>query len=66
MSNNNSLQGAKIAYKALDDKLALDIRVLDISNISSLGDYFIIASGSNSNQLKAMADEVDEKMFKNS
>ncbi len=64
MSNNNSLQGAKIAYKALDDKLALDIRVLDISNISSLGDYFIIASGSNSNQLKAMADEVDEKMFK--
>ena len=64
MSNNNSLQGAKIAYKALDDKLALDIRVLDISNISSLGDYFIIASGSNSNQLKAMADEAHEKMFK--
>ena len=63
-TNSNSLEGAKIAYLALDDKLAIDIKVLDISNISTLADYFIIASGSNSNQLKAMANEVDEKLFK--
>lgn len=64
MSNTNSLEGAKLAYAALDDKLATDIRVLDISKISTLSDYFVIASGSNSNQLKAMADAVDEKLFK--
>lgn len=57
-------EGAKIAYKALDDKLAIDIKVLDITNVSSLADYFIIASGSNPNQLRAMSDEVDEKLFK--
>lgn len=64
MKNTNSLEGAKIAYAALEDKLAIDIRVLDISKISTLSDYFVIASGSNSNQLKAMADEVDEKLYK--
>lgn len=64
MTNTNSLEGAKLAYAALEDKLAIDIRVLDISKISTLSDYFVIASGSNSNQLKAMADAVDEKLFK--
>ncbi len=63
-NNKNSLEGAKIAYAALDDKLAIDIKVLDISKISTLADYFVIASGSNTNQLKAMADEVDEKLYK--
>ncbi len=64
MSNTNSLQGAKIAYAALEDKMGIDIRVLEISKISTLSDYFVIASGSSSNQLKAMADEVDEKLYK--
>ncbi|MDO5389348.1 MAG: ribosome silencing factor, partial [Clostridia bacterium] len=64
MKNDNSLQAAKLAYAALEDKLATDIRVLDISKISTLSDYFVIASGSNSNQLKAMADAVDEQLFK--
>lgn len=60
----NSFEGAKIAYKALDDKLGIDISVLDIREVSVIADYFVIASGSNSNQLKAMADEVEEQLFK--
>ena len=64
MSNTNSFEAAKLAFLALEDKLAEDIRVLDISKISTLSDYFVIASGSNSNQLKAMADAVDEKLYK--
>ena len=60
----NTFEGAKAAYKALDDKLAVDIKVLEIKNISSLADYFVIASGNNSNQLRAMADEVDEQLYK--
>lgn len=64
MENNNVLNGVKAAYKALEDKLALDVRVLEISPLSVIADYFIIASGSNPNQLKAMAEEVEEKLFK--
>lgn len=60
----DTFEGAKVAYKALDDKLAIDIRVLEIKNISSLADYFVIASGNNPNQLRAMADEVDEQLYK--
>lgn len=46
------------AYKALDDKFGKDIVILNISEISVLTDYFIIASGSNTSQIQAMADEV--------
>lgn len=61
---DNILTAVKAAYKALDDKLALDIRVLEIKDISPMADYFIIASGSNPNQLKAMADTVEEAIYK--
>lgn len=56
--------GVKAAYKGLDDKLAVDIRVLDIREISPIADYFVIASGNNSNQIKAMADSVEEELYK--
>lgn len=52
----------KIAKKALDDKFGEDIVILNISKISVIADYFIIAEGSNINQVKAMADEVCEKL----
>ena len=54
----------RIACKALDDKKAKDIKILDISGVSVLADYFIIASGSNRNQVQAMADEAQEKLYK--
>ena len=56
---------AKLAVKALEDKKAEDIRVIDISNVSVLGDYFIFASGSNRNQIHAMSDEVERILGKN-
>ncbi len=52
----------KIAYNALDEKKADDIRVLDIHEISVLADYFIIAGGENRNQIQAMIDNVEEKL----
>lgn len=55
---------AKIAYDALADKKAGDIRVIDISQVSIIADYFIIADGSNPNQLQAMCDAVDEALHK--
>lgn len=57
-------EAAKIAEKALDDKLAEDINVLDLQGISNITDYFVIASGNNVNHLRAMADEVEQKLFK--
>ncbi|MBR0397608.1 MAG: RsfS/YbeB/iojap family protein, partial [Eubacterium sp.] len=40
---------AKIAIEAMEDKKAIDIKIIDIEKISTLADYFIISSGSNRN-----------------
>ena len=61
---DQSLNMVKIAYDALDDKLAEDIKIIDIRSISVLADYFIIASGSNPNQVQALVDNVEEQMYK--
>jgi ribosome-associated protein len=47
---------------ALDDKRARDIVVMDLREASSTLDYFVIASGESSLQLKAMEDGVKEKL----
>ncbi|HIT73099.1 ribosome silencing factor [Tyzzerella sp. An114] len=60
----NTLEAAKIAREALEDKKGEDIKVLDIKGLSNIADCFVIASGNNPNQLRAMADEVEEKLFK--
>ena len=60
----NSKELAKIAYKALDDKKGVNIKVIDISEISIIADYFIISGGNNENQVKAMADNVEEELHK--
>ena len=56
---------ARIAIEAMEDKKAEDVRVLDISEVSVLADYFIIASGKNRNQIQAMKENVEEQMEKN-
>ena len=55
---------AAMACNALEDKKAVDIKVIDIEQVSSLADYFIIASGTNRNQVQAMADNVEEMLAK--
>ena len=55
----------KAIYNALEDRKGEDIRVLDISGVSVMADYFVIASGNNVNQIQAMADSVNEAMIKN-
>ena len=53
---------AKLACDALDEKKALEIKDINIENVSTLADYFIIASGTNHNQVQAMADNVDKTL----
>lgn len=62
--NDTSRKMAKTACQALNDKKAEDIRVIDISEISVIADYFVIASALNSNQLQAMMDAVSEELYK--
>ncbi len=47
MTNSISKKMALAAIDALEDKKAEDIRVIDISEVSPLADYFIIANGTN-------------------
>lgn len=62
MSQNNIKKMVSLCCTALEDKKALDIKVIDITKVTAIADYFIIASGSNSNQVQAMADNVDETL----
>lgn len=54
----------KLAVAALEDRKAEDVTVIDISEISPIADYFIIANGTNQNQLQAMRDVADEALYK--
>ncbi len=61
MTSNEML---KIAVNALEDKKAIDIKVIDISEVSVIADYFVIASGNNTNQVQALSDNVLDELAK--
>lgn len=50
------------AVEILEDKKARDVEVIDISNISTLADYFVICNGTSTTHIKTLADELDVKM----
>ena len=54
-------QALEIA-KALDSKKGFNIKVIEISDVSTLADYMVIANGTSSTQVKAMADEVEYRL----
>ena len=66
MSNalETSKKMAAAACRALDSKKGEDIRVIDISEISVLADYFIIANGNSNSQVQALVDNVEEELAK--
>lgn len=64
MAEKNAKEMVKTAVAALQDKKGEDIRVIDISGVTVIADYFIIASGSNPNQVQALVDKVEEQMYK--
>lgn len=54
----------KVAVSALEDRKGEDIKVIDIREISPIADFFVIANGTNQNQLQAMRDACDEALYK--
>ncbi|MDE6364161.1 MAG: ribosome silencing factor [Lachnospiraceae bacterium] len=59
---NNTL---KTMIDALDEKKAENIQLIDISEVSTIADYFIITNGTNTSQIQALSDHVEEKLSKN-
>lgn len=64
MNREEAKKMAQLAIKALEDKKAEDIRVIDISKVSVLADYFIIANGTNRSQIQALSDNVEKELGK--
>lgn len=58
----NSYDQAVMAAKAISSKKGLDIQVIEIGDISVLADYMVIATGTSSTHVKALADEVEYKL----
>ena len=57
-----SLEIAKEVAKILDSKKGNNIKVIEVGEVTTLADYFVIAGGSSSTQIKALADEVEVKL----
>jgi len=52
------------ALQAASEKKALDVVVMDLREVASFTDYFVIASGANERQVQAISDEVFERLKK--
>ena len=63
MTNMTVEQMTKIVYDAIDDKLGQDISIINIGKVSSLCDYFVIATAGSTRQVKAIADNVQDALF---
>ena len=59
-----SLEYCNIAVEALEDRKAEDVKVIDIREVSTIPDFFVIADGTNPNQIQAMRDAADEALYK--
>ncbi len=62
MTDREKLQ---VIVSALDSKKALDIKIIRVEKLTSLAEYFVLASGGSTTQVKALSDEVEFKMKEN-
>lgn len=52
------------AVRSLDTHKAARIQVLDVSRVTSIADYFVIASGGSANQVRALSDYLEQDLAK--
>ncbi|HOI29554.1 MAG TPA: ribosome silencing factor [Melioribacteraceae bacterium] len=57
-----SLNFAKLIAELVKNKKGYDIKLLDLRKLSSIADFFVICSADSERQVKAIADEVDDKL----
>ncbi len=53
---------AILAAKALDSKKGAEIKVMEVTDLTSLADYFVICTGGSNTQINALCDAVEEKL----
>ena len=58
------LHHVRIAAGAADDKKATDTIIIDVGEVFSVSDYFVVTSGSNPRQVHAIVDGIDEEVKK--
>ena len=58
----NSYEQSILTAKAISSKKGLNIKLIEIGDISSLADYMVIATGTSSTHVKAIADEVEYQL----
>ncbi len=61
-SDLSSLEVAKLVSATALDKKARDLIVLDVSEISSFADYFVIMSGRSTRHVQGLAEAIDSKI----
>ena len=54
---------AILAAKALDSKKGLDIKVMEVTELTPLADYFVFCTGGSNTQINALCDAVEEKLM---
>lgn len=54
----------QLAVRCAADKKALDIKVLDLREVATFTEFFVIAGGTNQRQVQAIADEITEQLKK--
>ena len=57
-----TLDRAKQIAALIDNKKGEEVRVLQIGTLTTIGDYFVVSTGNSTTQVKALADEVEEKL----
>lgn len=62
MTDINSKTLACVIARALDEKLGKNITILNISNVSSLADYFVIVTGDSTPQVKALMNNTRDRI----
>src|SRR5690606_16117313 len=61
-TSSASLDLVKLCCRALDEKKAIDLRVLDVSEQSSITDYLVIATGNSEPHLRALRIELEKAL----
>ena len=55
---------AAVAAKALDERKGVDVTLLEITDVTTIADYFLICTGTSSTHVKSLCDAVEEAMDK--
>ena len=63
-NNEQILNLVKAAVQSLDEHKAEDVHVLKVSDITSLADYFILATGNSTTHVRALVDYLDTDLSK--